>query len=420
MSKKLKPIMKTNNRFLTILLLGLLTTVVPFSIDMYLPAFPDIAKALGTNVSKVALSLSSFFMGIGIGQIIYGPLLDRFGRRYPMYIGLVLYCIASIACASTDSIEMLIVFRFVQALGACSATVAATAMVRDFFPPEENAKIFSFLMLVLSISPMLAPTIGSYISYTLGWAYIFVILTILIVLILIGVIFFLPQSRKGDKSISLRPVSIMKGYLTVIKEPYFYFFATIGGIAFGSLFTYISSSPGIFIEIYGLSQGQYGILFAVIAFGVIMATQVNNALLKYYKSERIILFSLIIQIVIGGLLLIISLAGYNQFWLLTSLLFVYLSSIGLIMPNASALTMKNFAENAGSASALMGFFQMGIGALATFGIGLINLQPTLAMLILIFGLSILGFVLSLFSLKLLKNSPKTKEETVKEPHFSHV
>jgi len=183
-------------------LLGLLTTIVPFSIDMYLPGFPDIARSLNISVTKVALSLSSFFIGIGVGQIIYGPLLDRFGRKKPLFAGLILYFITSIACAYTDTIETLIILRFVQALGACSASIAATAMVRDLFLPDENAKIFSFLMLVLSVSPMLAPTIGSYVSAAFGWHSIFILLTILALLIAIGVYFFLPESKGSDKNFS--------------------------------------------------------------------------------------------------------------------------------------------------------------------------------------------------------------------------
>lgn len=143
--------MTKKRRFLTIFVLGLLTAIVPFSIDMYLPGFPEIARSMNTTVSRVALSLSSFFIGIAIGQLAYGPVLDRFGRKIPLYAGLIFYCITSIGCSFASSIELLIALRFLQAIGACAASVAATAMVRDFFPPEENAKIFSFLMLVLRV-----------------------------------------------------------------------------------------------------------------------------------------------------------------------------------------------------------------------------------------------------------------------------
>jgi DHA1 family bicyclomycin/chloramphenicol resistance-like MFS transporter len=160
--------MNKKKRFITILLLGLLTAIVPFTIDMYLPGFPDIVRSMNTTVSKVALSLASFFIGMGLGQLIYGPLLDRFGRKKPLYARLLLYCITSIGCAYAASIETLIIMRFIQSTGACSATIAATAMVRDIFPSHENAKIFSFLILVLSASPMLAPSIGSWFNRPLN------------------------------------------------------------------------------------------------------------------------------------------------------------------------------------------------------------------------------------------------------------
>ena len=278
--------MTKKRRFLTILLLGLLTTIVPFSIDMYLPGFPDIALFMNVPVTKVALSLSSFFVGIGIGQILYGPLLDRFGRKKPLFVGLLLYFITSVACAYAGSIEVLIILRFVQAIGACSASIAATAMVRDLFPPDENAKIFSFLMLVLSVSPMLAPTIGSYVSAAFGWHSIFILLTILALLISIGVFFFLPESKESDKGFSLRPASIIKNYRAVIREPYFSFYALIGALGFSSLFSYISSSPAVFMEHFALTQKQYGLLFACLASGLIMASQVNTVLLKHYRSDQ--------------------------------------------------------------------------------------------------------------------------------------
>ena len=391
--------MTKKRRSLTILLLGLLTTIVPFSIDMYLPGFPDIAQSMNVTSAKVALSLSSFFVGIGLGQLLYGPLLDRFGRKKPLYAGLLLYFICSIGCAYAVSIESLIFLRFVQAIGACSASIAATAMVRDLFPPEENAKIFSVLILVLSVSPMLAPTIGSYISAAFGWQSIFILLTILGVLIFLGVFFFLPESKLADKNFSLKPPAIIKKYLFVIKEPYFIFFAFIGALGFASLFTYIASSPAVFMEHFSLTQKQYGILFAVLASGLILASQINTVLLRRFKSERIILTAVIFQNSIGVLLFLVSFLQLDNFWLIVSLLFFYLSTIGMVMPNATALAMKPFEKNAGSASALLGFIQMGLGALATVVIGLLNIKTVLPMAMSMLACSLLSLSLIAWSIK---------------------
>ncbi|MBC7828203.1 MAG: multidrug effflux MFS transporter [Chitinophagaceae bacterium] len=394
--------MTQKKRFITILLLGLLTAIVPFTIDMYLPGFPDIARSMNTTVSKVALSLSSFFIGMGLGQLMYGPLLDRFGRKKPLYAGLLLYCITSIGCAYAGSIEILILLRFIQAIGACSATISATAMVRDIFPAHENAKIFSFLILVLSTSPMLAPSIGSWLIASFGWTSIFFVLTALIIVIFLGVLFFLPESKGADKKYSLHISSVLKNYRAVLRESYFVIYAIIGGIGFAGLFAHISSSPGVFMEHFALSQKQYGLLFAFLASGLIIASQINTFLLKSHKSEALIARALIFQNCFSAALLIVSLLHVDNFWIITGILFLYLSSIGLVMPNASALSMKPFEQNAGSASALLGFIQMGLGSLATVFIGVLNIKTVLPLAVSLLICSILGLCLITLSKKFTK------------------
>lgn len=397
--------MDKNRRFVTILLLGLLTAIVPFTIDMYLPAFPDIAKAMDTTVSKVALSLSSFFIGMGFGQLMYGPLLDRFGRKKPLYAGLLLYCITSIGCLFAGSIEMLIGLRFLQAIGASAATISATAMVRDIFPPHENAKIFSFLILVLSASPMLAPSVGSWLVVSFGWRSIFLALTILIILIFIGVKFFLPETRSGDKSYSLHFRAVFRNYRSVLGQSLFTVYAIMGGIAFAGLFAHIASSPGVFMQHFALTQKQYGLLFAFLASGLIAASQLNTFLLRKFKSETLIGKSLIFQTVFSTFLLVISLLQLDNFWITTLLLFLYLASIGLVMPNATALSMKPFEQNAGSASALLGFIQMGLGSLATIFVGVLDIKTVLPLAFCILTCSLFGLSLRILSTKYLAARP---------------
>ena len=189
--------------FLTILILGTLSAISPFSIDMYLPGFPAIARDLNTTVAQVQLSLSSFFIGISVGQLLYGPLLDRYGRKKPLYFGITLYLISSVGCAFTGSVESLIVFRFLQALGGCVGMVASRAMIRDLFPVSEIAKVFSLLMLVIGVSPLIAPTVGGYVTAIFGWHYVFIILAVMSALILAAVHYALPESREPDKTLSL-------------------------------------------------------------------------------------------------------------------------------------------------------------------------------------------------------------------------
>ena len=354
---------KSQKQLYLILILGLLTAIGPLSIDMYLPAFPDIAKGLNTSVASVMLSLSSFFIGISIGQLIYGPLLERFGRKKPLYFGLIIYAIAAIGCATTVSVNGLILFRLFQSLGGCVGMVASRAMVRDLFEVKDNAKIFSTLMLVVAVSPIIAPTLGGYITAYFGWRYIFGMLIVVISLILVAVYFILPESKKPDPNYSLKPSSIIHSYFTIIKHPQFGIYTFTGAVAYAGLYAYISGSPYVFMVLFKVSEQYYGWIFATIAAGLISASQLNNLLLKKYRSEQIIRAAIYIQSTIGILLASTSILGLHELYLTIMLIFFFLCCQGFIFPNASALSMAPFGHNAGSASALMGFIQMSIGAL---------------------------------------------------------
>jgi DHA1 family bicyclomycin/chloramphenicol resistance-like MFS transporter len=353
---------KRNKNFYLILILGMLTAIGPFSIDMYLPAFPDIAKNLHSTVAQVTLSLSSFFIGISAGQLLYGPLLERFGRKKPLYTGLCIYLVASLGCALAASVNALIVLRLLQALGACVGMVAARAMVRDLFEVKENAKVFSMLMLVVAVSPIIAPTLGGYVTSVLGWRYVFAMLIVVDLIILTGVYFLLPESKKPDPNFSLKPVPIIKNFAGVIRHPQFYTYALTAAVSAAGLYAYIGGSPYVFMEIYKVNEKQYGWIFALIAMGLIGASQVNSVLLKNYNSEQIIKTALVCQGIIGITMVLITFLGWNDLFITIFLLFIFLCSQGFIFPNASALSLASFGHNAGSASALLGAIQMGIGA----------------------------------------------------------
>lgn len=366
-----------------ILILGSLTALGPFSIDMYLPGFPAIAADLRTNTSMVALSLSSFFIGISAGQLLYGPLLDRFGRKKPLYIGLLVYILASAGCALATSINTLIILRFVQALGSCAATVAAVAMVRDLFPVKENAKVFALLMLVLGVSPMIAPTLGGYVTVALGWHSIFLILLGLGAFNLIASWLWLPESYKPDTNISLKPKPIINSFWTVFITPQFYTYAITGALAFSGLFAYISGSPLLYMEIFKVSEETYGWIFALLSLGFIGSSQVNTLMLRRYTSQQLIFAALITQVATALIFLTGSINGWFGLVETTALLFVFLCCLGFVSPNASALTLVPFTKNAGSASALMGAIQMGVGALASVGVSLFSIKsavPTVSVM----------------------------------------
>jgi DHA1 family bicyclomycin/chloramphenicol resistance-like MFS transporter len=232
---------------LIILILGALSTVSPFSIDMYLPAFPQIAHDLGTTQAEISLSVSGYFVGLAFAQLFYGPLLDRFGRKPPLYAGLSLFMLASIGCATARSPEVFIAFRLLQAIGGCGAGVGALAMVRDFFPVEESAKIISLLILVISVSPLFAPTIGSLITASAGWPWIFAVLSGHALMLIALLAFVLPEGHKPDPDISLRPGAIIKEFLNILALPQFAIYAVAGAFSFAGLFVYVTGAPIIFI-----------------------------------------------------------------------------------------------------------------------------------------------------------------------------
>lgn len=353
---------KSNSNFYLILILGLLSAIGPFSIDMYLPAFPDIAKGLNTTESKVLLSLSSFFIGISAGQLIYGPLLERFGRKKPLYVGLAIYLLASLGCAMAASVNALITLRLLQALGGCVGMVAARAMVRDLFDVKENAKVFSLLMLVVAVSPIIAPTAGGYVTALLGWRWVFILLMIINAITIVGIYFLLPESKKPDPNFSLKPVPIINNFASVIKHPQFYTYALTAAISAAGLYAYIGGSPSVFMGTYHVTEKQYGWIFALIAMGLIGASQLNSVMLKTYTSEQIIKVALACQSTIGLLLVVLSLLGWNDLFITIFLIFLFLCCQGFTFPNASALSLAPFGHNAGSASALLGAIQMSIGA----------------------------------------------------------
>ena len=384
--------MTGKNKFFIILILGLLSAIGPFSIDMYLPGFTAIAKDLRTTTAYVSLSLSSFFIGISIGQLLYGPLLDRFGRKNPLYFGLILYVFASIGCALCTSADALIAIRLLQALGGCAGMVAARAMVRDIFPVKENAKIFSLLMLVVAVSPIIAPTTGGYVTAIFGWQSIFIILASIGFVTLVLVHFALPESRKADDSISLLPKPIIKSFLEIIKVPQFYTYAFTGSIAAAGLYAYIAGSPHVFMELYHVTGEQYGWIFAIIAGGLIGSSQVNTLMLRKYTSEQIIRIALLCQSIAGITLFIGTIFHFVGLFSSIFLIFIFLSCQGFTFPNSSALSMAPFTVNAGRASALMGAIQLGVGAFTSAVVSFLHNETAIPMTGVMAACAVLSFL----------------------------
>lgn len=381
------------NKTHLILVLGLLTAIGPLSIDLYLPAFPQIARGLHTTVARVVLSLSSFFVGISAGQLLYGPLLERFGRKKPLYAGLSLYLIASVVCAFVASVDALILFRFLQALGGCVGMVAARAVVRDLFDGPDLAKVFSTLMLVVAVSPIVAPTAGGYVAAAFGWRATFFVLAGMALVMLAGVHFVLPESKGPDPAFSLKPRPILALFGGILGHPQFYTYALAGAVSYAGLYAYVSGAPYVFMERFGVNETQFGWIFAFIAMGLIGASQLNTVLLGRYSSERITRTASLVQSLLGVALVGLTLLGWLGLFGTVLLIFLFLGCQGLVFPNASALALTPFARQAGSASALLGALQMGIGAGASALVSALQNHTALPMTGVMAGCAVTALVL---------------------------
>lgn len=381
----------SHNRFLIILILGALSTISPFAIDMYLPAFPQIAAALHTSTARVSLSLASYFAGLAAGQLFYGPLLDRFGRQPPLYAGMILFIAASLLCLCARTVEWLIALRFVQALGGCAAQVAAMAMVRDFFPAKETARIISLLILILSVSPLFAPSVGVFVAVHLSWQWVFIVLSAFVALMLAVCWWRLPQGHPPDRTVLLRLQPVFRNYAVVLKEPQFLTYALSGAFSFSGLLVYVASSPIIFMEVFRVSPQQFGAIFAGLAVGFVGSNQINIFLLRKFSSEQIFRATLLVECPVALLFLAGTTRGWFGLTATLGLLFISLSSLGLACPNAAALALVPFDRNIGSASAMLGFLQIGVSGLATASIGIFDSHTMLPVTLVLAVTSWIGF-----------------------------
>jgi DHA1 family bicyclomycin/chloramphenicol resistance-like MFS transporter len=357
--------MNRKQYIITILLLGALATVSPFSIDMYLPGFPAIANDLKTTVAGIQYSLTAYLIGIAVGQLLYGPLLDRFGRRAPLYAGLAVYILASVGCSFSYSLESLVVMRFLQAVGGCAGMVASQTLVRDLFPTNKTAQAFSSITLVIAVSPMIAPTLGGYLTVAFGWPSIFLMLALLTLIIGLCVHLFLPGGKTADPGISLHPTEVLKNFVQVIKQPQFITYALAGGIAMSAPFAYIAASSDVFMNIYHFSEKEYGWIFAIVASGLIGTAQLNHLLLQRFQNEQLVRYALRFQLVIGIALTVgIVLNRYNDIELVI-LVFLFFTGQGITGPNSTALALAPFTRHTGSAASLLGSFRMTIAGLVS-------------------------------------------------------
>lgn len=380
-----------------ILILGSLTAIGPLAIDMYLPAFSFIAKYFSVAESEVQLSLASFFIGIALGQIFYGPIVDRFGKKIPLIAGLALFVLASSLCIIADNISQIIILRFAQAIGACSCFVIMRAIVRDLFSPQESAKVFSYLMLVMGVAPIVAPFLGSLLLLKSSWKAIFIFLALFGIALILCTIFFLPESKPGNKDDKISHA--LKKYSGILKDKNFVVYCFSTGLAGAGMFCYITGSPFIIIKIFGISPEHYSWIFGANAFGLVLVSQINSRLLKYFKMEKIFKWGL--KSILLASTLLISVATYSHFyqaqlWQILVPVFIYVSCIGITNPNGTALSLARQSVHTGSASALLGTIQFSISAFGAFLISHFHNGTIIPVLTVIGCCGILAFLVNYF------------------------
>jgi len=346
------------------IILGLLSAIGPFAIDMYLPALPTIATDLRAETGAVQMSLLAFFIALAIAQLFCGPLSDMVGRKVPLYGGLILFAIGSVGSALATNIDFLVMFRFLQGLGAAAGTVIPRAVVRDLHTGVDAARLMSLLMLVFSISPILAPLSGSVLIDFFGWRGVFwaVLVAALVGIVLVATA--LKETRGAEARLESNLSSALRGYRRLLKDRYFMGLAAIGGFGIASFFVYLANSSFILIDHYGLTRSQYAVAFSVNAVSFFSVSQLNGVLGARFGLRRVM------RVAVSGFAAVMLamfaavLMGHHSLWLIASFLFVGYGFLGLVIPTTAVLALEDHGEIAGTASALLGTLHFVIGGIA--------------------------------------------------------
>lgn len=346
------------------LVLGTLVALGALGIDTYLPAFPSIAKSYGVGEERVQLSLVSYFIALAVGQMVYGPLADRYGRRLPLMAGLSLFAVASVGCALAPSVEALVGLRFFQGLGACAGMVIPRAVVRDLRSGEDAARLFALMMLVLGVSPIFAPLLGSFLIAWGPWQTMFWFLAVLGVLCVASVGFLLEETHTPERRTTGGISGVFRTYGDLVRDRAFMLPVLTGGLSQAVLFAYLAASPFIYITLYGVSPTAYSLLFAFNAVGLIGLAQFNVVLLRRFGPTRLLRVASSAQTASALVLLSSVLLHFDSLPLTGLCFFVCVGVQGLTGPTTTMLALEPYPEVAGAASALSGTIQFACGAIA--------------------------------------------------------
>lgn len=354
-------------------LLGFLTAVGSISIDMYLPAFPQIARELGQVRGGAQITLATFFVGLALGQLILGPLADRVGRKAPLVVGMSLYTLATIGCALSTNLVSFSTFRFLAALGGASSMVVPRAVVRDLSNGSNAARMMAQLMLVMGVSPILAPALGGFVLNWAGWRAIFWVQAVYGIINLSLVVFLLPDTLPRDMRIRHGLISVFQRYMQVGRDRNFLPAALVVAFASATLFAYLGGSPLVFETGFHVSPIVYGCIFGMNGFGLIMASQLNGRLFaSRFGIDRTLTTAVTVMLCGTIYLSLISLLGLAGLIPVLFGLFVCIASLGCIFPNGTVAVMSRQHANAGVASALTGTLQFSIGAVSGMLVGLLS------------------------------------------------
>ena len=354
-----------------VIILAYMSAVAPLSTDMYLPALKNVQESFATSEFYTQLSLSAFFTAFAVGQLIYGPLSDIYGRKKPLLVGIGLFIVSSIACVTIDSIYAFIFFRFTQALGGCAGVVVARAIINDKFDVKEGAAVLALMMIVGSLAPMLAPTFGAFISDFGGWKLIFGTLFALGIILFLMIFFGLHTTSVIDKSLSINPKSVLKNYAVILKDKRFFIFTLSSALCMAAMFAYITGSPFVFREHFGLSSKAFGIVFGLNALSMTIFSAINAKIVQKSSPYKI-LQNAFLAMIVGVTLLLF--CGFFDFGFLVFeiCLFFTLGMKGFIIPNAVVLAMSRFKHKSGSASAVLGAIQMAMAGLISVIVGAVG------------------------------------------------
>ena len=360
----------TSSRFFRIaLVLGLLSAIGPFAIDMYLPALPEIGGSLDAAIGPVQMSLTVFFLALGVGQLLYGPVSDMVGRKPPLYFGLGLFVLASIGCALATDIEMLIALRFVQGLGAAAGMAIPRAVVRDLHTGNDAARLMSLLMLVFSVSPILAPLAGSAVIAFTGWRGVFWAVTVAAVIGLATIASVLKETRPAEERVESSLGSALQAYGVLLRDAHYLGLVFIGAFAMAGFFTYLANSSFVMIDHYGLSPTMYSVAFGVNAAAFFGAAQLNGMLCERYGIVRVVKTSVTACGLVMTAMFLYYLTGGDRLAVLIVLYFIASALMGFVIPTTSVLALEQHGAIAGTASALLGTLQMLTGAVVMTVVG---------------------------------------------------